>query len=150
MFEFYNDTVARYPNLSKQCERELIKRAQSGNEKAIEELLLSHIGFFRFRIRTILFPALARRFGDDILQECLLLASKKVGKFNLRYKDKKGRLSQVYFRTYLWKAVTGLILKSIKKYKYEVMFSELSIIDIAWQKEDGQKVRYVYYLEQTD
>ena len=144
VFELYQDVVTRYAKLSREGERKLIKSAQMGDEKAIEELLLRQIGFFKLRIRAILFPVLVKRYGDDILQECLLLASKKVHTFNLRYRNKQGRLSRVYFRTYLWKAVTGLILQIINKNKHEIMFSDLSIVDIAWQQHDGQKVSFVF------
>ena len=147
--QVYQTAVAKYKNLSRQEERQLIKLAQAGDEKAFEELILGHIGFFQFRIKTILFPNLAKRYGDDILQECLLLATKKVRTFDLCYRNKKGRLKPVYFRTYLWKAVTGLILQFIKKYKNEIMFSDLSVVDIALQKEDMFKASYVYNREQN-
>lgn len=149
MFELYKDTVARYTNLPRKSERKLIKLAQMGDQKASEELLLRHIGFFQFRIRTILFPTLVQRYGEDMLQECLLLAGRKIHTYNLRYRDKRGCLKPVYFRTYLWKAVTGLILQLLKRKKYEITFSDLLIIDVAWQPKDGQAVSYVYGFDEN-
>jgi len=129
--------VSRYPKLSRLDERQLIKSAQRGNKRAIEKLLLSHIGFFKFRIKAILFPGLIDRYGDDMLQECLLLARKKISTFDLLYRDKQGRLNQVYFRTYLWKAVTGLILNIIKNNKHEIMFSDITLVDVSMHKNNG-------------
>jgi len=78
------------------------------------------MGFFIFRIETTLYPPVRREFGEDILQECILFAETKIQRYNLRYRDKEGLFKKVYFRTYLWKGVTGLMLAHIKRNKKEI------------------------------
>lgn len=102
----------------------MIALAKKGNGAAKEELILNHIGYFLFRINTVLYPKLVKQYGEDILQECLLLASEKIYKYNLRYKNKQGKRQNVYFRSYIWKAVTGVIIRSIKA-KREKSFSDM-------------------------
>ena len=98
----------------------MIRRARKGNVPARKKLLLHLIGFFIFRIETTLYPPVKREFGEDILQECILFAEKKIKSYNLRYRDKEGLFKKVYFRTYLWKGVTGLMLAHIKRNKKEI------------------------------
>ena len=101
-------------------ERRLIRRAKKGNQPARQKLLLHLLGFFVFRIEATLYPPVKREFGEDILQECILFAEAKVQKYNLRYKDKDGSFKKVYFRTYLWKGVTGLMFAHIKRNRKEI------------------------------
>lgn len=124
MFEYYKDIINESKKYSLDQERKLIALAKKGDEQAKNEVLLSNISFFLFRINTTLYPKLAGRFGEDILQECLLLANEKVYRYNLRYKNKQGERRRVYFRSYIWKGVTGVIMRSIKN-KREKTFSDM-------------------------
>jgi hypothetical protein len=130
MFELYQDIITRCERLSLDQERDLIARAQNGSSDAKQELLLCQIGFFLYRINTVLYPVLVKQYGEDILQECLLLASEKIYTYNLRYKNKDGKPQQVYFRSYLWKAVTGIIIRTTKR-RREISFTDLSVYNVS-------------------
>jgi len=65
LFELYQEVAKRYQRPSLVYERKLIALAKRGNPKAKEELLFLQIGFFLFRIRTILFPSLLKQYGED-------------------------------------------------------------------------------------
>ena len=114
-FGYYKKIAAKYKPLPLDEERRLIRRAKKGNQPARKKLQLHLIGFFIFRIETTLYPPVKREFGEDILQECILFAEKKIKSYNLRYRDKKGLFKKVYFRTYLWKGVTGVMFTYIKR-----------------------------------
>jgi hypothetical protein len=115
LFEKYRQTITQYRNLPLKEERTLIRLAKRGNLPAQQKLLLHLVGFFIFRIRTTLYPAVAREFGEDILQECLLWTPKKIKSYNLRYRNKKGIFQPVQLRSYIWKGVTGLMFQYVKK-----------------------------------
>ncbi len=55
----------------------------------------------------------------------MCLAIKKIGTYNLRYRNEVGELHPVYLRTYIWKAVTGLMFDFVKK-RREIYFSDLA------------------------
>jgi hypothetical protein len=76
-YNLYKQTASKYGPLSLDDERRLVRRAKKGDQLARKKLLLRLIGFFVFRIETALYPALRHRFGEDILQECLLLAEQQ-------------------------------------------------------------------------
>jgi hypothetical protein len=114
-FRIQNKLAAKYKPLPLEEERRLIRRAKKGSLPAREKLLLHLIGFFIFRMETTLFPPVRHKFGEDILQECILFAETKINSYNLRYKDKEGLFKKVCFRTYLWKGVTGVMLKYLKQ-----------------------------------
>lgn len=115
MFDQYKQTIKQYPKLSLGCERKLIRLAKRGDSSAEQQLLLHQIGYFIFRIRTVLYPAVIRDFGEDILQECLLWTPKKIQSYNLRYRDKNGIFQPVQLRSYIWKGITGVILHYVKE-----------------------------------
>ena len=96
-------------------ERRLVRRASKGDQLARKRLRYHLIGFFIFRMETTLYPAIRNRFGEDILQECLLFAESRIPRYNLRYRDDKGIFKKVYFRTYLWKGITVVMFTYIKK-----------------------------------
>ena len=125
MFESYNEIARMYKNPALKYERRLISLAKKGKKSAREELLYYQTGFLLYRVKNILYPSVLNYYGEDILQECFDLALKKIDTYNLRYRDKKGNLKPVYFRSYIWKGITGVIVSSIKKRK-EILFSELS------------------------
>ncbi|HNX69258.1 MAG TPA: hypothetical protein PKI45_07210 [Candidatus Omnitrophota bacterium] len=55
-----------------------------------EELVLRHIGFVIFRIHRGAFPVYARRFGEDILSQTIVVLFECVLAYNLRYCDEQG------------------------------------------------------------
>jgi len=115
MFEQYRQIIRQYPKLPLQNERRLIRLAKRGDLSAQQTLLLHQIGFFIFRIRTVLYPAVVREYGEDILQECLLWTPKKIRSYNLRYKNKDGIFQPVLLRSYIWKSVMGVMFQYIRK-----------------------------------
>ncbi len=125
LFELYREIIKQHKTLSLKHERKLIALAQKGASWAQEKLLLHLIGFFVFRIRTALYPAVFRRYGEDLIQECLLLAAEKIRTYNLTYRNKAGELQPVHLSTYMWKYVTGLMY-SYGRNKSEICFSDLS------------------------
>lgn len=65
--------------------------------------MLRHIGFLIFRIHKKVFPALIRRFGEDMLEEAILISYKKVESYDLDYRNKQGEPNPVKFASYIWK-----------------------------------------------
>ena len=114
-FSTYKNIAAKHKQLPLAEERRLISLAKKGDLSARKKLLLHLTGFFLFRIETTLYPEIKREFGEDILQECILYADLKVQGYKLRYKDKEGLFKKVYFRTYLWKGITGLMFTYVKQ-----------------------------------
>ena len=115
-------------------ERNLISLAKKGDIPARQKLQLHLLGFFIFRIETTLHSSKIREFREDILQECVLLASVKIHSYKLRYRTKPGEYKMFRFSTYLWKAVTGIIFQQITKYNNETEYfdsadHELPVLD---------------------
>jgi len=71
--------------------------------------------FVIFRIHKRAFPAYARRFGEDLLSQGIVVLHQKIQTYNLHYYDKTGKFKPVRFSTYVWKSIDGLILVSLKK-----------------------------------
>jgi DNA-directed RNA polymerase specialized sigma subunit len=115
MWKTYRDVIHKYPRISLQEERRLIRAAKRGGKAQAEELVLRHIGFVIFRIHKRAFPAYARRFGEDLLSQGIFLLYDKIHSYNLRYYDENGIFKPVRFVSYVWKAVDGLILASLRK-----------------------------------
>jgi len=111
----YFDIVRRYPKLSLLEERQLILKAQQGSKKSKEELVLRHVGFVIFRIHKVAFPALIQRFGEDLLEEAILILYKKIKSYDLNYRDNKGNPNPVKFTSYIWKRIDGFIIDTLKK-----------------------------------
>ncbi|OGX12185.1 MAG: hypothetical protein A2351_06855 [Omnitrophica bacterium RIFOXYB12_FULL_50_7] len=91
------------------------RKAKKGSKQAADELVLRHIGFVIFCIHKRAFPAYARRFGEDILSQTIVVLYEKIQSYNLRYYDKCGNFKPVRFVSYIWKFIDGLILASLKK-----------------------------------
>lgn len=125
MFDTYQEIARHYKKLSIHYERELITSSKKGNTLARNELLLHLIGFFLYRINTTLNSSLIREYGEDIIQDCLLFAIKKIDTYNLNYKDKNGKTKTFHLSTYMWKGVTGQIINYLKNNK-EVCFPNVS------------------------
>ena len=115
MWKTYRSLIRRYPKISLQEERRLIREAKKGSKQAADELVLRHIGFVIFRIHKRAFPAYARRFGEDILSQTIFILHDKIRTYNLRYYDKEGHFKPVRFVSYIWKFIDGLILASLRK-----------------------------------
>lgn len=115
MWKTYRDIIRKYPRISLQEERRLIREAKRGGRAQAQELVLRHIGFVIFRIHKRAFSAYAKRFGEDLLSQGIFLLYDKIHTYNLRYYDKRGIFKPVRFVSYVWKAVDGLILDLLKK-----------------------------------
>lgn len=96
-------------------ERILISKAQKGSKKSRDELILRHVGFLNFRIQKKIFPALIRRFGEDLLEESILILYRKIKSYNLDYRDKQGKPHPVKFILYIWKRIDGFIIDYLRK-----------------------------------
>lgn len=115
MWKAYRDIIRKYPRISLQEERRLIREAKRGGRAQTEELVLRHIGFVIFRIHKRAFPSYARCFGEDILSQAIVVLYERVQFYNLRYYDMAGNFKPVRFVSYIWKFIDGLILASLKK-----------------------------------
>jgi len=115
VWELYRTILRRYHKISLSEERRLIQKAQNGSKKSREELVMRHIGFAIFRIHKVAFPSLIQRFGDDLLEEAILIIYDKIESYNLDYRDKKGNPNPVKFTSYIWKRVDGFIIDSLKR-----------------------------------
>ncbi|MFH2069265.1 MAG: hypothetical protein ABII89_07400 [Candidatus Omnitrophota bacterium] len=115
MWESYKGIVWSYPKISLFEERRLISKAQKGSKKNKDEIILRHIGFLIFRIHRRVFPDLIQHFGEDLLEEAILIVYKKVDSYDLRYCDKQGNPCPVKFVSYIWKRIDGFITDYLKK-----------------------------------
>lgn len=115
MWKTYRRIIRKYPKISLQEERRLIRKAKKGSKQAADELVLRHVGFVIFRINKRAFPAYARRFGEDLLSQAIFVLYGKIQTYNLRYYDKEGNFKPVRFVSYIWKFIDGLILASLRK-----------------------------------
>ena len=115
MWEVYRDIIKRYPRITLSEERKLILEAQNGLDKSKDEIVLRHIDFLTFRIRNKVFSCLIKRFGEDLLEEAILIVYKKIESYNLDYRNKQGEPHPVKFASYIWKRIDGFILDYLKK-----------------------------------
>ena len=115
MWKSYSDIVQRYPRIPLSEERRLISEAQKSSNKSKKEIVLRHIGFLIFRIHRKAFPSLIQRFGEDLLEEAILIIYKKIESYNLDYCDREGNPHPVKFVSYIWKRIDGFIIDSLKK-----------------------------------
>src|SRR3989338_935489 len=114
MWKTYSSIIRKYPRLTLQDERRLIRQAKKHKDKA-DELVLRHISFLIFRISKRTFPKYITRFGEDILSQGIFLLYEKIKTYNLRYYDKEGNFKPVRFVSYIWKAVDGHVLACLRK-----------------------------------
>ena len=124
MFKLYQGIIDEYKKLPLRQERKLIILAKKGVIEARDELLLHLMGFFVIRIQALAFPSIIKSYGDDLIQQCLILATEKIETYNLKYRNKTGELQPLHLSTYMWKNVTGLIYTYGKN--KEICFSDLS------------------------
>lgn len=115
MWKAYSGIIRRHPKVSLSEERRLISKAQKGSRKSKDEIVFRHISFLIFRIHKVAFPALIHRFGEDLLEEAILIAYKKIESYNLDYRDKQDNPNPVKFVSYIWKRIDGFIIDYLKK-----------------------------------
>ncbi len=115
MWNTYKPIIQRYPRISLSEERCLIYKAQKGSRKSKDELVLRHISFLIFRIHKVVFPEFIQRFGEDLLEETILIVYNKIESYDLDYRDKHGNLKPVRFISYIWKRIDGFIIDYLKK-----------------------------------
>jgi hypothetical protein len=111
----YKEIASRHKKLPGNEERKLISLAKRGNQPAQEKLLLHLVGFLIFRIETALSRSVVLRFGEDILQECMIFAMVKIRSYKVRFKNREGIYKTYCFSTYLWKGITGVMFSYVKK-----------------------------------
>ena len=104
MWKTYRHIIKSYPRISLEEERRLIQKAQKGSKKSKDELVLRHISFLIFRIHKVAFPEFIQRFGEDLLEEAILIVYNKIESYDLDYRDKHGNLKPVRFISYIWKS----------------------------------------------
>lgn len=138
MWKTYSSISRKYPRLSLQDERRLIRQAKKQKEKA-DELVLRHISFLIFRISKRTFPRYIARFGEDILSQAIFLLYGKIKTYNLRYYDKQGNFKPVRFVSYIWKAIDGHILVCLKK----ELEKEKRQQSLDWERFDHEDYLYV-------
>jgi hypothetical protein len=83
MWESYRFLMKRYPKTTLSEERRLILKAQKGSKKSKNELISRHIGFLIFRIHKIAFPEFIKRFGEDLLEEAIIIMYNKIDSYEL-------------------------------------------------------------------
>ena len=115
MWKTYRHIIRRYPKISLSEERHLIRKAQNGSKKSKDELVLRHISFLIFRIHKVVFPEFIQRFGEDLLEEAILIVYNKIRSYDLDYRDKHGNLKPVRFISYIWKRIDGFIIDYLKE-----------------------------------
>jgi DNA-directed RNA polymerase specialized sigma subunit len=115
MWKNYKHIVRLYPSISLSEERCLIYKAQNGSKNSKDELVLRHISFLIFRIYKVAFPEFIQRFGEDLLEEAILIVYNKIESYDLNYCDKQGNLHPVRFISYIWKRIDGFIIDYFRK-----------------------------------
>ena len=137
MWTTYKPIIQRYPRISLFEERHLIKKAQNGSRKSKDELVLRHISFLIFRIHKVVFPEFIKRFGEDLLEETILIVYNKIESYDLDYRDKHGNLKPVRFISYIWKRIDGFIIDYLKKeMKTRALYED--IMDLTQTEENLQ------------
>jgi DNA-directed RNA polymerase specialized sigma subunit len=115
MWKTYRHIIRSYPRISLSEERRLIQKAQNGSKKSKDELVLRHISFLIFRIHKVAFPELIQRFGEDLLEEAILIVYNKIESYDLDYCDKHGNPHPVKLISYLWKRIDGFIIDYLRE-----------------------------------
>ena len=137
MWNTYKLIIQKYPRISLSEERRLIHKAQNGSKKSKDELVLRHISFLIFRIHKVAFPEFIQRFGEDLLEEAILIVYNKIESYDLNYCDKQGNLHPVKFISYIWKRIDGFIIDYlIKEMKSRALYKD--IMDLTQIEENLQ------------
>ena len=137
MWNTYRPIIQRYSRISLSEERHLIQKAQKSSKKSKDELVLRHISFLIFRIHKVAFPELIQRFGEDLLEEAILIVYNKIESYDLNYRDKQGNPHPVKFISYIWKRVDGFIIDYLRKeMKSRALYKD--IMDLTQTEENPQ------------
>jgi len=137
MWNTYKSIIHRYPRISLSEERRLIHKAQNGSKKSKDELVLRHISFIIFRIHKVVFPEFVQRFGEDLLEEAILIVYNKVESYDLDYRDKQGNSHPVKFVSYIWKRIDGFIIDYLREeMKSRALYKD--IVDLTQTEENLQ------------
>ena len=137
MWNTYKPIIQRCPRISLSEERRLIQKAQKGSKKSKDELVLRHINFLIFRIHKVAFPELIQRFGEDLLEEAILIVYNKIENYDLDYCDKQGNPHPVRFISYIWKRIDGFIIDYLRKeMKSRALYKD--IMDLTQTEENLQ------------
>lgn len=115
MWKSYSSIIWNVPKITLSEERHLIAKAQKGSQESKNEIVLRHVSFLIFRIHKIAFSTLIPRYGDDLLEEAILIVYKKIETYDLNYHNDKGEPHPVKFISYIWKRIDGFIIDSLKK-----------------------------------
>ncbi|MEK7772175.1 MAG: hypothetical protein AAB703_04905 [Pseudomonadota bacterium] len=54
-------------------------------------------------------------FGEDLLEEAILIVYNKIKSYDLDYRDKHGNLKPVRFISYIWKRIDGFTIDYLKE-----------------------------------
>jgi hypothetical protein len=114
IFSSYYKIARQYPRLTRKEERILFRNIRKGDAESRKKLLLHLTGYFLYRTITTVYGQVLIDHGEDIIQDCQILANQRVGFYKLWYKNKDGIFVSYGFTTYLWKFVTGIMMKYIK------------------------------------
>jgi hypothetical protein len=114
IFSSYYQLARQYPRLTRKEERKLLRSIRKGDGASRQKLLLHLTGFFLYRIVTTVYGQVLIDHGEDIIQDCQILANQRIGFYKLWFKNKDGIFVSYGFTTYLWKYVTGIMMKHIK------------------------------------
>ena len=93
----------------------MIAAAQAGRKTARDKLVLCHIGFLMWRLRTKVYRWHLERHGDDLLSAAILTLYQKIRTYDLHYRDRGGVLKPVRFMSYVWKRIDGLAIDHLKR-----------------------------------
>jgi hypothetical protein len=137
VFFTYKKIASRHKKLPSNDERKLISLAKKGDQPAREKLLLHLVGFLIFRIETALSHSVVVRFGEDILQECIIFAMAKIRTYKVRFKNREGIYKSYCFSTYIWKGITGIMFLYLKRNSSEVGMTTENIQEnmVYWNSE---------------
>jgi DNA-directed RNA polymerase specialized sigma subunit len=137
MWKTYRHIIRRYPRISLEEERYLIQKAQNGSKRSKDEIILRHISFLIFRIHKVAFPEFIQRFGEDLLEEAILIVYNKIESYNLDYCNKQGNPHPVRFISYIWKRIDGFIIDYLRKeMKSRALYKD--IMDLTQTEENLQ------------
>jgi len=107
----------KYHKLPHKEERLLIRHIRNGDMESKKKLMLHLSGFFLFRILTTVHGSSLIDKGEDIFQECFIYADSRLPRYKLWFKKKDGSFASYRFSTYLWKGVTGIIIRHLQDKK---------------------------------
>lgn len=135
MWNTYKPIIQRYPRISLEEESRLIHKAQNGSKKSKDEIVLRHISFLIFRIHKVAFPEFIQRFGEDLLEEAILIVYNKIKSYDLNYHDKQSNPHPVRFISYIWKRIDGFIIDYLKE-EMKTRTLNKDIIDLTQTEEN--------------